>query len=97
MAATTQKHRIVYMMLTDGHICDIAQAVKECTAIKNESQVGIEKTMLFSIGLGSHVNESQLMELVNAANGSCIYEFNGQKICDLMQMCEMTEEGAKRL
>jgi len=65
--------------------------VKECNAIKNESQVGVEKTMLFSIGLGKNVNEAQLYELVNAANGSLIYEFNGQKICDLMQMCELTD------
>ena len=65
--------------------------MKECDAIRNESQVGVEKTMLFSIGLGKNVNESQLYGLVNAANGSLIYEFNGQKICDLMQTCELTD------
>lgn len=76
-AATTPTHRIVYLMLTDGHIQDAKEAVKGCEAIRCESQVGVEKTMLFSIGLGASVNSGQLQELVVAANGNLIYEFNG--------------------
>lgn len=84
MANLTPNHRIVYVMLTDGHIMDHNDAVKQCTLISKETKLGVEKTLLISVGLGPNSDKSQLTDLVSAANGTLVYEFAGQKICDLM-------------
>ena len=57
LAASTEHHKIVYLVLTDGHIGDFKETEKQCEDIRKDVKIGVEKPMLFGVGLGKGINE----------------------------------------
>lgn len=58
LAFSTKKHRIVYVMLTDGGISDIDECKNECISIRKDKKDKIEPPIFFAISYGSDTSQT---------------------------------------
>ena len=72
---------------------DLADSIKICERIKSESNNNMPDPIFYMCALGSGVNFSQLEQMVQTANGSLVYEFLGEHICDLLHKAETSAAG----
>ena len=96
-ANRSRTHRTIYVTLTDGHIGDHAESVKLCERIRSEANTEMPEPVFYMLALGDAVNFCQLEKLIYSANGSLVYEFMGNKICDLLQKSERSMEGVETI
>ena len=83
--------------MLDAAPSDRQECVIEAQHIKGTKKEGVDAPTLFAVGLGDDTVQSQLRELVEAANGSLKFCVDGAEIMDLVQTCEHSKEGANRL